>query len=329
MLNEYDKILVTGGLGFIGRHLVHALVALGKEVALLDNASSTMAAPTPPDVRLVTADIRDAQQLAQATTGAELVFHVAANANGTLSVLDPRFDFETNALGTFNLVHALALSGAKRLVYISSASVYGIPRYFPMDEEHPTRPFINYGASKLSGELFCLAFHHSHGLPVVIGRPFCVYGPGENPQEALVEVSRYVRWHLNDQPIQVIGDPDRKTRDFVHVSDLVAGLLLIADRAEDGEVFNIGSGEETSMRQLVETIGMATKREPKIKKIASITDDTYRLVAGISKLRSLGYSPAKSLLDGVQELALQLGDRPELPGGATIFRRGQQQRAER
>lgn len=324
MLNGYSKVVVTGGLGFIGRHLTHELVALGKEVTLLDNASSAMAGPTPSGVRLVTADIRDRHRIGQAVAGAELVFHVAANASGTLSVIDPRFDFETNALGTFYLAEALALAGVQRFVYVSSASVYGTPQYFPINEEHPTRPFIGYGASKLSGELVCLSFHHTHGLPAVIGRPFCVYGPGENPQEALVEVSRYLRWHLNGQPIQVIGDVDRKTRDFVHVRDLVAGLLLIAERAEAGEVFNVGSGEEISMGQLVGAIGMATNRKPEIKEIASISDDTYRLVADISKLRSLGYSPAKSLLDGVRELAEQLGDRPELPGGATIFRRGQQ-----
>ena len=106
----------------------------------------------------------------------------------------------------------------KRFVYISSASVYGKPQYPPMDELHPTRPFVPYGASKLMGELSALSFHHSQGLPIAIARPFCVYGPGENPKHALVEVSRYVRWHLNRQPVQVIGDVRRKTRDFVHVS---------------------------------------------------------------------------------------------------------------
>lgn len=324
MLKEYDKVLVTGGLGFIGRHLVHKLISLGKEVTILDNSSSAMVPSPPPGASLLAADVRDQHEVLRALAGVDLVFHVAANANGTMSVTNPRLDFEINALGTFYLAEAATLASVRRFVYISSASVYGRPQYFPMDEEHPTRPFVPYGASKLAGELACLSLHHSRGLPVVIGRPFCAYGVGENPQLALVEVARYLRWHLNGQPIQVVGDPSRKTRDFVHIRDLVSGLLLIADRAEAGEIFNVGSGTEVSMRQLVETIASVTGQTVAINEISAITNDTYRLVADITKLRSLSYRPSTSLHEGVRELAEHLGNRPELPSGSTIFAYGQQ-----
>ncbi|MGH8932284.1 MAG: NAD-dependent epimerase/dehydratase family protein [Egibacteraceae bacterium] len=324
MLDDYRKVLVTGGLGFIGRHLTEALITLGKEVSILDSARSALSTTAPPGASLEVADIRDSDAVAEAVAGAELVFHVAANANGTLSVTEPRLDFEINALGTVSLAEALLASEVRRMVYVSSASVYGTPLRFPMDEDHPTRPFVPYGASKLSGEVACLALHRAAGLPVVVGRPFCVYGPGENPNETMVEPGRYLRWHLNERPIQIIGDPDKKTRDFVHVSDLVAGLLAIADRAEVGQVFNVGSGQEISMRQLAETIGDATGRQPTLNVISEITDDTYRLVGDISKLEALGYHPAKSLSDGVSELATHLGAYPDLPTAPTIFRRGQQ-----
>lgn len=327
MLNSYQRILVTGGLGFVGRHLVEALVTLGKEVTILDNISTATDSHPQAGTTLQIADIRDSEQVAEAVAGIEMVFHLAANANGTLSVTEPRLDFEINTVGTFSLAETLLDSDIRRLVYVSSASVYGRPRLFPMDEDHPTRPFVPYGASKLSGEVACLALHVACGLPVVVGRPFCVYGPGDNPQEAMVEVGRYLRWHLNDQPIQIVGDIDRKTRDFVHVSDLVAGLLLIADRAETGEVFNIGSGQETSMRQLIETIGAATGNEPELRVISEITNDTYRLVADISKIEKLGYRPNTSLHEGVSELAKHLGPSPELPGAPTIFTRGQRAEA--
>jgi len=323
MLDSYHRILVTGGLGFVGRHLVEALVSLGKEVTILDNVSTATDRHPPPETTLQVADIRNSDQVAAAVAGIEMVFHLAANANGTLSVTEPRLDFEINTVGTFSLAETLLDSDIRRLVYVSSASVYGRPRYFPMDEEHPTRPFVPYGASKLSGEVACLALHAACGLPVVVGRPFCIYGPGDNPQEAMVEVGRYLRWHLNNQPIQIVGDIDRKTRDFVHVSDLVAGLLMIADRAETGDVFNIGSGQETSMRQLVETIGAATGHEPELQVISEITEDTYRLVADTSKIEKIGYAPAKPLSEGVRELAEYLGPNPELPGAPTIFSRGQ------
>jgi UDP-glucose 4-epimerase len=319
-------VLVTGGCGFIGRHLVGALVGYGKDVVILDNMSSSRVSP-PPEAPLVRADVRDRDQIGEALRGADIVFHLAANANGTFSIADPRWDFEINSVGTFNVVQAALAAGAQRLVYVSSASAYGTPQRFPMAEDHPLRPFLPYGASKLAGELTGLSFQATFGLPCVIGRPFCVYGPGENPESALVEVARYLRWHLRGEPIQVVGDLDHKTRDFVHVRDLVAALLVIADRAPPGEIVNLGSGEECSMRQLVDLIGVVTGRTPIVTALPEVTDDTYRLVADISKLRGLGFDPTMTLADGVSDLATQLGTNPEAPSGATIFRRGQQAEA--
>jgi nucleoside-diphosphate-sugar epimerase len=323
MLEQYSKILVTGGMGFMGGHLVKALLSLGKQVIILDNLSTGLNGTIPPDATLARADVRDLGQVIETVNHAELIFHVAANANGTISVNNPRFDFEANAIGTFNVLEAALSAGVKRFVYVSSASVYGRPQRFPIDEEHPTRPFVPYGASKLAGELSCYSFFKTYDLPVVIARPFCVYGPGENPQLALVEVSRYLRWHLNRSPIQVVGDMDRKTRDFAHVDDIIEGLLLIADKADAGEVFNLGSGEEVSMRELTEVIGSVTGRKAIVTELPSIAEDTYRLVADITKIRSLGYIPKVPLVEGVRRLAIELGENPELPSGATIFKKGQ------
>ncbi len=324
MLDDYDKVLVTGGLGFIGRHLVEALLLQEKDVTVIDNEATAPPTALPAGATLAHADIRNPEQVKKALANADLVFHLAGNCSGTLSVLDPRFDFETNAVGTFNVIEGILCGRARRLVYVSSASVYGIPQQFPMDEDHQTRPFTPYGASKLAGELACLAQFHANDLAVVVGRPFCVYGPGENPAIALVEVSRYLRWHLNDRPIEVVGAIDRKTRDFVHVSDVVSALMLMAEQAPAGEIYNIGSGDETSMRELVSIIAAATQRPATVTEILEISQDTYRLVADTSKLRSLGFVPRISLVEGVPALAAELGLAPELPRTATIFRAGQQ-----
>jgi len=139
----------------------------------------------------------------------------------------------------------------------------------------------------------------------------------------LVEVSRYLRWHLNGHPIRMVDDIDRKTRDFVHVSDVVQSLLLIADSAADGEVFNLGFGTEVTMRELVNVIGSVTGQQPVIETIADITEDTYRLVSDISKITGLGYFPRVSLSEGLRHLAEELGQNPKLPVGATIFKKGQ------
>src|SRR5947209_17552820 len=205
MLKQYKKVLVTGGLGFIGTHLVNELLSLKKDVVIVDNHDTALHQSVPQGATLIEADIRHPQQVAEAVVGAELIFHVAANSNGSISVENPRFDFEINAIGTLNVLEGALKAGVKRVLYVSSSSVYGKPQYYPMDEQHPTRPFVPYGCSKLLGELECLSFLYAKGLPVVMARPFCVYGPGETPKIALVEVSRYMLWHLNKQPIQILG----------------------------------------------------------------------------------------------------------------------------
>ena len=324
MLDSYRNVVVTGGAGFIGRHLVAALVTLGKDVVVLDNLSTSLDAAVPAGARLVRADVRSPQGLQAAMDGADLVFHVAANASGTRSIEDPRFDFETNVVGTFNVMEAAVQAGVRRVVYTSSASVYGIPKSYPMVETDLPEPFMPYGSSKLTGELLARAWLHARGLPVVSIRPLGVYGEGENPKLALVEVSRYLRWHLSHEPIQVIGDLDGKTRDFVHVSDVVQAQLLLAESGTPGEAYNVASGEEVSMRQLVQLIEEATGYPAEVDNITAITDDTYRLVSDYSKLRALGYAPRVRLADGVAALAAHLGENPELPSGSTIFTLGQQ-----
>jgi UDP-glucose 4-epimerase len=322
VLSGYERIGVIGGLGFIGRHLVQFLRGLGKRVVIVDNRCSADERGRE-GVECRVCDVADGAGLAQAIGDCRIVFHLAANANGSTSVRRPRWDFQTNCVGTFNVLDAAVQTGVERLVYVSSAAVYGRPVHSPMGEDHPTEPILPYGASKLAGERYCLTYLHSFGLPVVVGRPFCVYGGGEDPSRSLVEVGRYLRWHLNGLPIQVVGDGANKTRDFVHVADVVAALMLLAERAEPGEVFNIGSGTETSMTALAEEIGNATNRHPVIEELTHVTDDTYRLVADISKLRGLGYQPRRALSAELAVLAAELGERPALPSTDTIFRAGQ------
>ena len=322
MLADYERVAVTGGCGFIGRHLVRELVAQNKHVIVLDR-THTNEGNAGGSVEYRTVDIRDRESLVPAMKDCEMMFHLAGNPNGSQSVREPRVHFEDNCLGTYNVLEVAAQVGIRRLLYVSSASSYGIPRSFPMHETHPTDPIVPYGASKLAGERFGVAFWHALGLPFLAARPFCVYGPGDNPAAALTEVNRYLRWHLNHRPIQIVGDKVRKTRDFVHVSDLVAGLLVIADKAETGEIFNIGSGTETSMERLVQSIEKATGRAAEVTEITEIQEDTYRLVGDISNISRLGYVPRVSLDDGVAQLAAELGPHPELPSVDTIFKLGQ------
>lgn len=318
LLGECSRVAVTGGSGFVGGHLVASLAREGKRVTVVD-----LEAPSQPpevDVEFRRADLRDHHQVTQALAGAEMVFHLAGNSSGTLSVDRPRFDFEANALSTFNVAETAASLGVTRLVYLSSAMVYGRPLAVPISEDHPLRPFLPYASSKLSGELAIEGLRQSHGLPAVAARAFVIYGPGEDPGRAGGEASQYMRWHLNGLPVRAVGDLDRKTRDFVHVEDLVEGLLVVADRADDGEVFNLGSGRETSLRTLLRAIADATGRQPGVDLDPSVTEDSYRLVADIDKARALGFEPRVTLEEGLFALAEYLGERPELPRVPTVFK---------
>lgn len=321
-----DTVAVTGGLGFVGRHMVRALSRLGKQVVLLDVASGPPVRL--PGVRHLLVDLTDYEAVHAALHDVDVVFHIAGNSSVTVSVERPRFDFATNALGTVNIANAAAAQGVRRFVYLSSAIVYGTPLSTPIDEDHPTQPFVPYGASKLSGELVVRSLHATLGLPTVTGRAFVLYGPGEDPRRAGGEVSQFLRWHLNGRSIPVVGDIDRKTRDFLHVTDLVRALLTLADRGAVGETYNLGSGTEVSMRELAETVSTATGRCAVLAPDTTVLDDSFPLVADTSRLRELGFRPRVSLLDGVRDLAATLGPDPELPSCPAVFRRPTDQRKE-
>lgn len=320
MLERYSRFVVTGGCGFIGRHLVFALMSRNKDVIIVDNLSTSAETAIPHGARFICSDIRDAECLGNALTDADVIFHFAGNSNGTISVNQPEYDYEVNAAGTANILRQACKIKAKRFIYLSTASVYGRPIHVPIPESHPTNPFMPYGKSKLEGERLSKDVFEKNGLPVLIARPFCVYGDGENPRASLVEVSRYVRWHLNGKAIQIVGDENKKTRDFVHVDDVVLALMLIADQGKLGEVYNIGTGAETSLSELVHLIEKISRTQANVRTITQIQDDSYRLVSDISKIKALGFSPSIFLEPALKHLIRSLGDKPTLPKGTTIFR---------
>jgi UDP-glucose 4-epimerase len=318
-------VAVTGGSGFVGGHLVAALVGLCRETRVVDlHRPARTRATAGCSYRY--ADLANYQNAVDALDGVDLVFHLAGNANATQSVMDPIMDFRANALATCNVANASVRLGVQRVVYLSSAIVYGRPQSFPISEEHPTCPFLPYGASKLGAEALLLSMYHALGLPVVVGRSFVVYGPGEDPCQAGGEVSQFLRWHLNGRPIPVVGDPDAKTRDFIHATDVARALILLAAFGELGSVYNIGTGIELSMTALAELIGRVTGRSARLAPDTSRLDDTYRLVPSISRLQKLGFAPATPLESGIRELRVVLGKRPALPTARVLFRADQPER---
>jgi UDP-glucose 4-epimerase len=304
-LADYNTIAVTGGNGFIGRHLVQSLCQLGKKVIIADLAD----APAAGSIDRRTVDLRSSEGAHIGLDGADLVFHLAGNPSGTRSIHQPFFDFESNALTTQQVVGACRDIGVQRLVFLSSATVYGRPATLPIAEDANTTPITPYAASKLAAEHIVMAAHESYGLSTVIGRAFVVYGPGEG-RNGEAEASIFARALLANSEINIIGDPDAKTRDFIHVNDLVGGLVGIADRAPDGSIVNLGTGRETSLRELATTVAEVAGRPLTTNRATAVLNDEYRMVADISKLRSLGCDPCIDLRTGVAALVNHLRSRP-------------------
>ena len=246
--------LVTGGAGFIGSHLVEALVARGERVRVLDDLSSGRRenlSTVLGDVELLIGDVADPEVVDQAMDGCEIVFHLAAIASVQASIENPRRSHRVIVDGTLNVLETARRAGVRRAVFASSAAVYGDHTALPLREELPPRPLSPYAASKVTGEMYCTAFHVSYGLPTVALRFFNVYGPRQDPTSPYSGVISIFASRMCRGAAPVIYGDGKQTRDVVYVEDLVRAMLLACEReAAVGEVFNLASATQTSILQL-------------------------------------------------------------------------------
>jgi UDP-glucose 4-epimerase len=250
--------LVTGGAGFIGSHLVEALIARGEQVRVLDDFSTGKRenlAPFADRVELIEGDVVNPGDVQRAVSGCRYVLHLAAIASVQASLDDPRRSHQVNAGGTLNVLEATRLAGVQRVVSVSSAAIYGDHAALPLREELPPRPLSPYGASKAAAEAYCLAFHASYGLPIVVLRPMNAYGPRQDPTSPYSGVISIFAARMRRGETPVIYGDGKQTRDFVYVADVVRALLLACKcEAAVGGVFNVASGTQTSILQLVATL---------------------------------------------------------------------------
>ncbi len=299
---EGRSVLVTGGAGFVGGGVVRRLVGAGARVTVLDDLFTGRAETVPAEVRFVEGSVTDQDLVDRLVAEAELVFHMAAR-NIIASTKNPRDDFAVNIGGTLNVLMAARASGTQRVVYTGSTSVYGNPRTIPNNEDDTIVPLSPYAVSKLGGEHYCLAFAESYGSPVAIVRYSNVYGEGQRPDNPYCGVvSKFFASAYEGRPLQVHGDGEQ-TRDFTYVDDAVDATLLagIAPRAE-GEVFNVGTGIETSVNELGRRIGAAVGRQVEIEHIdRRDIDNIRRRVVNIEKARRmLRWAPQVGLDRGLE-----------------------------
>jgi UDP-glucose 4-epimerase len=258
------KILVTGGAGFIGSHIVDALLARGDRVTVLDDLSTGRRENLAPGAELHEMDIRSPEAARLVEDSAfEVIVHHAAQMDVRRSTADPRFDAEVNILGTLNLLQAAARSGVRQIVFASTGgAIYGEQEVFPAPEEHPTRPLSPYGVSKLAVERYLYYFHAEHGLDACCMRYGNVYGERQNPHGEAGVVAIFLGRLLADEPCAVNGDGEQ-TRDYVHVSDVVAANLAVLGRP-GFHVYNVGTGREASVLEILGLLQEITgsKRAP-------------------------------------------------------------------
>src|ERR1700722_972788 len=292
--------LVTGGCGFIGVNLTTRLVANGARVRILDNLSLGKREDIEAlGVDLQVGDIRDFAAIKAACKDIDTVVHLAAHTRVIESVTNPELNFEINAIGTMNVLRACRDAGVKKFIFASTGGAILGEQEPPVHEGMVPRPVSPYGASKLVGEGYCSAFPGSYGLNPVALRFSNVYGPYSYHKGSVV--AQFFRNLMQKEPLVVYGDGEQ-TRDFLYVADLVEAILL-ADKTEPaGEVFQIASGRETSIRSLLDTMQkVLPDLSFDIRYESSRAGEISRNYASIEKARRLlGYDPKTKLEDGLK-----------------------------
>lgn len=291
-------ILVTGGAGFIGANLVRLLIDEGHSVRVLDNFSTGQRDYLAGlDLEIVEGSILDPDVVAGAVAGRDGVVHLAAQTGVPGSLADPFHDCETNVVGTLTVLEACRRAGVRRFVFASSNAPLG-RQPPPATEEKAPLPISPYGASKLAGEGYCLAYHGSWGLGTVVLRFANVYGPFSEHKGSVV--AKFFKDIVAEGEIVIDGD-GQQTRDFVYVGDLCRAILMALESEVSGEVFQIATGEETSILELAEEVQEVTGRSVEAEHGPPRQGDIRKNYSAVGKVgRVLGWQPEVGLVQGLE-----------------------------
>ena len=309
------RLLVTGGTGFIGSHLTERLVADGHEVCVLDNFSTgksrnLSAAIESGNLKIERADIRRIPtSLIRRLGRVDVVCHLAALTEVQNSVKNPILTNDVNLVGTLRVLEAARKLRAKRVVFASSAAVYGTIKRFPVGEDASIAPISPYGASKAASEAYCRAFEENFGIETVSLRYFNVYGPRQRSGYYSGVISAFATRLIKAQPLMIFGD-GFQTRDFVYVGDVVDATIRAFQREPQSRAFNVASATEITIRKLASTMQKLVGRKTGMKFLPPRSGDPYRGLADITRARrELGFRPRTSLEDGLRATIQWYSDR--------------------
>ena len=306
------KSLVTGGAGFIGSNLVEKLVKLGHQVIVFDNMSTGRLSnlnQIKNKIEFVEIDITNSKKsIDNYFNDVDWVFHLAGLADIVPSIKSPDSYFQVNVKGTLNILEASKKAKIKKLIYAASASCYGIPENYPTDEKSKIDPQYPYALTKLLGEQLVLHWAKVYHMPSVSLRFFNAYGPKSRTTGAYGAVfGVFLAQKLAKKPLTVVGD-GKQTRDFIHIFDLVDIVVKAAESGKPGEIYNVGSGQETSINTVVDIIGGNKIKIPKRP------GEPDRSLADISKIKShFNWHPKIAIDEGIKMLLKNINDWKEAP----------------
>ena len=294
--------LVTGGAGFIGSNLVARLLREGTRVRVVDDLSTgytdNLAGK---DVELVVADVCDPHELDDAAAGVDVIFHLAASVGNARAIAEPVADSRTNVLGTINVLEAARRHEVRKVVYSSSAGIFGELVTLPIREDHPQYPLTPYGVSKLAGEKMCLAYRDLYGIETVCLRYFNVYGPNQRYDAYGNVIPIFVHRLLAGEPLVIFGDGEQ-TRDFVAAQDVAAANLAAGTTPGVWGCFNIASGTRITINRLVELLRGHADRPVEVQHGPERSGDVRHSLADISAAHeAFGYTPGVAIEDGLRE----------------------------
>src|SRR5437870_6164833 len=320
------RILVTGGAGFIGSHLVENLLEAGHEVVIVDDFNDfydpqikrANVAGFAKNITVCRVDLRDGAAVHNLfhREKVDAIAHLAARAGVRPSIQLPQLYYDTNVTGTLHLLEAARVTGVERFVFASSSSVYGASKTVPFSEDqHLTQTLSPYSATKVAGEFLCSTYSHLYQMRVVALRYFTVYGPRQRPDLAIHQFTRRI---YAGQPIDQFGDGSTR-RDYTYIDDVIQGTMAALQyQGPLYDVFNLGESETTRLKDLIAAIESALGKEAKINQLPEQPGDMPLTCANISKAKKLlGYNPTTQLSDGLPRFIdwfLQIKGSPGLGG---------------
>jgi UDP-glucose 4-epimerase len=298
------KVLVTGGAGFIGSHIVEQLIAAGHEVAVVDSLwaeGGGKESNLNPNARFYRADITDKAALARIfdEVRPEAVSHQAAQHSVAVSTKNPQLDARVNVIGLLNVLSNSSRVGVKKVVFASSGATYGTPTRLPIDEDTPQRPESPYGITKMVAEHYLRYWQESQGLNYTALRYGNVYGPRQDPNGEAGVIAIFAKRFLTHQPVRIDWDGEQR-KDYVFVEDVARANVLALSRG-DNDIFCIGSGTPTSVNEIYEVLANLTGYKPEITRAPKRQGDIYLSYFNSSKAeRLLGWKPSVTFAEGVK-----------------------------